>query len=195
MTCSGQLPAILDHMRFIEKMEDGFVGKRISVRRHLVEIAGKQIPLEIAEVKNAVAILPIHSDGDITLLKHPRYPISIGGDITPMIEVPAGLIEDGESPAGAAKRELAEETGHIADALEFIGELYSSPGITNERIYCFIARNLTCGFQKLDDAEQEIEIIRIPSWQALDWVENNTIKDGKTAYLISRHFQSLNKRT
>ena len=67
-------------------------------------------------------------------------------------EIPAGLIDEGESPLEAAKRELAEEVQLTGD-LELITQVYSSPGFTNEKIYIFEAKNLQAAYAKPDGDE------------------------------------------
>lgn len=56
-------------------------------------------------------------------------------------ELPAGLVDDSETPEAAAKRELAEEVG-LGGTLTRLAEVFSSPGFTDEKIYLFIATNL-----------------------------------------------------
>ncbi len=79
----------------------------------------------------AVVILAETDAGEILLVEQPRVPI--GG---PCLELPAGLIGDGEEPddsiEAAAARELIEETGFRAGAIEQLGDYYSSPGILGE---------------------------------------------------------------
>lgn len=56
-------------------------------------------------------------------------------------ELPAGLIDDGETPEAAARRELAEEVG-LGGTLTQLAEVFSSPGFTDEKIHLFIATDV-----------------------------------------------------
>ena len=80
----------------------------------------------------AAAVIIAIDDGDVILVEQFRVPLGRG-----CLELPAGLVGDetaGESVAVAAGRELEEETGYRADAIEDLGVFYSSPGMTSE---CF----------------------------------------------------------
>lgn len=78
----------------------------------------------------AIGILATMKDtGEIILVRQYRPPVDCF-----VIEFPAGLIDDGESPAEAALRELREETGYIGTVSEISSKGYSSPGLTNEYI-------------------------------------------------------------
>jgi ADP-ribose pyrophosphatase len=61
---------------------------------------------------------------------------------TTLWEIPAGLLEAGETPLSCAKRELLEETGYEADHWEERLTFYTSPGFTNEKITLFVAKDL-----------------------------------------------------
>ena len=89
-------------------------------------------------------------------------------------EVPAGLVDPGETPLQAAKRELAEET-KLTGELSLVTQLYSSPGFTNEKIHLYHARNLTETTGELDEGE-ELSV----KWRNVNelWDE---IRAGKTA--------------
>lgn len=169
-----------------ERLADGYKGKRVTVERHQVTNAsGKEFAYEIGVVKNAVAVLPvqeINGDPHYVLLKNDRYPV--GGH---MIEVCAGLIDDGEQIMAAAARELKEETGYIASTYKPLGMYFTSPGWTTERIYAFYCEGLTIGEQQLEEAEEGLEVIVVHRGQAIEWVKNNTIKDAKTAIMIMQH--------
>jgi ADP-ribose pyrophosphatase len=58
------------------------------------------------------------------------------------LELPSGHVEIGETPEQAAKRELREETGFIADELIFLGELSPDTGRLSNRLWCFFAPRL-----------------------------------------------------
>lgn len=100
-------------------------------------------------------------------------------------EIPAGLLETGETPLACAKRELLEETGHEADYWEERLAFYTSPGFTNEQITLFIAKAL----RKIADPHpDEIFSCRAFDRTALDrLMDSGEIKDAKTILAFSLH--------
>jgi ADP-ribose pyrophosphatase len=101
---------------------------------------------EIIEHAEAVAILVIKDQQVLGVMQHRP---AIGQSTW---EIPAGLIDDGETPLEAAQRELAEEVQMGGD-LTLITQVYSSPGFTNEKIYIFEASNLVSAYAKPDSDE------------------------------------------
>ena len=180
-------------MRQIKRItkENVFEGKRITVER--VEYDNIH-PMEHAIVRPAAVILPITKDGQVVLIKQTRTAI---GDLS-LYEIPAGLIDDAdyneledcenpdkEAAKKAAIRELEEETGYIANDAEFISEVYTSPGFTNEKIYIFLVDNLSIQKeQKLDEAES-IKIVKVSYEKAIQMLKNNEIKDLHTIYALT----------
>ena len=96
-----------------------------------------------------------------------------------MLEIPAGVIEEGESGEAAVLRELEEETGKRAGRAEFLCELYPSVGFCTEKIQLFFATELTAGTQKLD-ADEFVEIEKYTLEEAIAMIHKGEIKDGKT---------------
>lgn len=110
-------------------------------------------------------------------------------------EIPAGLLETGETPLACAKRELLEETGYEADRWEERLAFYTSPGFTDEQITLFVARAL----RKIADPHpDEISCCRAFDSDALDRLMNSgEIKDAKTILaisLLSRQFHTKDAR-
>lgn len=89
-------------------------------------------------------------------------------------EIPAGLIDKGETPQEAAMRELAEETQLQGD-LELITQFYSSPGFTTEKLYLFQASDLSYAHGEPDESEELVIGWHDPQelWES--------IKEGTTA--------------
>jgi ADP-ribose pyrophosphatase len=94
-------------------------------------------------------------------------------------EVPAGRLDRGEEPEACARRELEEETGMVADSLERLTTMYTTPGFVDERIHLFLARGLRAGTQHREaDEFMELHELR---WSALlEMVGRGEITDGKT---------------
>ena len=151
------------------------VGRRIKVAVEEETLAGGQVVRrDVVLHPGAVVILPLLEDGSVVLLRN-RRPAT--GET--LWEIPAGTLEPDEAPDLAAVRELAEETGYRAGSWRRLLEFYPSPGVLSERMFLFVARDLTPGPMQLDPGEQ-IEPHVVPWEQALAWALDGTIRDGKT---------------
>jgi ADP-ribose pyrophosphatase len=135
---------------------------------------GAQVELEVIRHRGAAAIVPLHDDRSVTLIHQFRH--AAGGMIW---EVPAGVLDHGEAPETCAARELREEVQLEARALTRLGSILTTPGFTDERIHLFLAEGLTVA-AGTPEADEYIEIERIPFERALAWVADGTIVDAKT---------------
>ena len=123
----------------------------------------------------AVAIIPLLSDGRICLIKN--YRVAAGKSL---IEIPAGTLELDGDPAITAVRELKEETGYSSETWrEIAPPFFVSPGIMDERMYLFLATDLSEG-EPEREAGEEIENLVVPFQDALEMVRNGEICDAKT---------------
>ena len=155
--------------------EELLVTRRFRVVRHQqVGRDGLPHPKETVQHPGAVAILPL-LDGDLVCLIR-NYRVAVGKTL---IELPAGTLESGEDPAVTAHRELIEETGYRAARVEKLREFTMSPGILNERMHLYLARDLTAGEMALE-AGEEIETLVVPWDEALQMVFDGRIEDAKT---------------
>jgi ADP-ribose pyrophosphatase len=104
-----------------------------------------------------------------------------------LLELPAGTLEPGEAPRECAIRELEEETGYRAARLEPLAEFFTSPGICTERMYGFVARELTRTQQQLDAGEQ-IRVEPMPPDKVLQQLKSGTLEDGKSIAVLALYF-------
>jgi ADP-ribose pyrophosphatase len=126
---------------------------------------------EVVEHGDAVAIVPV-SEGHLTLVRQQR--VAAGGKV---LELPAGMLEDGEAPLESAKRELREETGlHGGEWVE-VAAFFTSPGFTDEKIHLFIATGLEQG-EASPEATEDLELVRVPLDQVPSLLDE--VEDGKT---------------
>ena len=107
-----------------------------------------------------------------------------------VLEAPAGKLEKGEDPFEAIKREQREETGTTGTHYVNLGQLYPSPGYTNEIIYLYACRAQSFGDIQLDE-DEFLEVEKIPIQKAVEMVMNNEIADSKTQVLILKTAQLL----
>ncbi len=135
---------------------------------------GTVVELEVVRHPGASAVVPLHDDGTVTLVRQWRH---AGGGM--MFEVPAGLLEAGEAPRRCAARELAEEAQLRAGTLVPLATIHTTPGFTDEQIHLFAGTRLTTAADQPEDDEY-IELVRVPLAQALAWIDAGRITDGKT---------------
>jgi ADP-ribose pyrophosphatase len=131
----------------------------------------------VVEHPGAVAVVPLA--GDDVILLH-QYRAAVGGRI---LEIPAGRLDvPGESPDAAARRELKEETGFVAEALTHLTDIWTAVGFSDEQISLFLAEDLEEGNRApVGPEEADAKIIRMPYSKALDLVISGEIGDAKTA--------------
>jgi ADP-ribose pyrophosphatase len=168
-----------------------YTGRKIQVVRDTeVGADGRPVERELVLHPGAVAILPWAAPDHVCLIQN-RRPV-VGETLW---EIPAGTLESGEDPAAAAARELAEETGFRAGWWRQLAEFYPSPGILSERMFLFIARDLSSGPAQLERDEQ-IEPHIVPWSQALAWAMDGTVRDAKTltALLLWDRLRGIEKQ-
>src|SRR5687767_9006223 len=103
-------------------------GKVLSVDLDEVEEPGGiRAQREVVRHRGSVAALPVREDGTMVLVRQYRYPVD-----QPLWELPAGRLDGEESPEDGMQRELREEIGQRARALEKIGFFFTSPGFSDE---------------------------------------------------------------
>lgn len=137
----------------------------------------------------AVCVIPITSDGNVICVRQYRYAIG-----KPLLEIPAGKLDSiDENPDDAVRRELKEETGAISGSLTFLGIYYGSPAILSEKIYMYLAEDLSFGDCNPDD-DEFLEIIKIPLDDLVDMVLSGEIEDGKTQSAVLRAKAIISKR-
>lgn len=142
---------------------------------------GSSGDLEMIRHPGAAAVIPVLSaDGsdDPQLLLIRQYRYAAGGLIW---EVPAGRLEEGESPEACARRELLEETGATAGRWDRLTTIYTTPGFTDERIHIFAARDLVVRPQETRrESDEFMEVKPVSVRAAIEMIREGEIVDGKT---------------
>jgi len=152
-----------------------FQGRRFHVEKAVqVTPDGAKHEHEVVRHPGAVVILPLLDDGRICFEKNFRVAVN-----QTLIELPAGTLEPNEDPADTALRELAEETGYRAGQMEHLITFCMSPGILDERMYLYLARDLQAGPTALEPGE-DIQSLLCTWDEALDMAQSGEIRDAKT---------------
>lgn len=151
-----------------------YKGRIFEVRVEGIREGEVEYDREIVVHKGSAVIVPVFEDKSVVLVRQYRHP---AGKF--LLEIPAGGLEEGEDPQTAAARELEEEIGVSAAGIEKLAEFYVSPGFLTEKMYVFLATDLTETAQKLDE-DEFIELVRITFPQAFDLIRTGGIEDAKT---------------
>lgn len=156
-------------------------GSLIDLRGETVKLPNGVIQeLEVIRHPGAAAAL-VHDDrGRVCLIHQFRHPAD--GWVW---EIPAGKLDPGETPEVAARRELEEEAGVLADSWRSLGTVLTAPAFTDERIHLFLAR--ASGDAPTQQAPGEVITVHwVAAEEALRMAQNDEIQDGKTLAALLR---------
>lgn len=142
---------------------------------------------ECVDHPGGVAVIGVTDDDMVVLVLQFRYPYK-----ETIYEIPAGKLEKGEDPFEAGKREFKEETGGVAEEYISLGEIYPSPGYTNEIIRLYAAKNITFEEQNLDD-DEFLQVCQISFDELIRRIMSGEIKDAKTIAAAFKLKELMNK--
>lgn len=171
--------------------------------RHRLFAGGRSAPMgrEVFERGHAVAVLPYDPEADkIVLIEQFRVGafVALGsephlaGAFRPwLLEVVAGIIDDGESPETVARRETMEEAGCEMDELEPVCRFLLSPGVTSESITLYCGRvqaDRVGGIHGLDTEHEDIRVLAVPIDEAFRWLNEGRFANA-TALVAMQWFR------
>ena len=173
--------------RLAERLVDSEVvhrGRRLEVRVETTERAdGSRHRRDVVRHPGAVAIVALDEAGRLLLVRQWRQPTGRS-----LLEIPAGTLDRDpatgaiEDPELASRRELEEETGYRATSWEKLGTFWTAPGFASEQMHLYLATDLVpAGHGRLmPDANEALELVRLPVADALAAAERGDVHDAKT---------------
>lgn len=155
---------------------------------------------EFFERGNAAALLAYDKQEDAVVLVEQFRFGAMQGDQSPwLLELIAGIIEEGEEAQDVVKREAFEEAGLVIEDCQFMLSCFLSPGGTTEKIDLFIANVDSChveGIFGLADEGEDIRVHVVPRAEAYQWIETGKINNAITImglqWLELNHGKGLN---
>lgn len=161
--------------------ETVFKGKVFDIDLYQVRLPdGRTGRLDIVQHNDAVTLVPFDADGQIWFIR--QYRLAARKEL---LELPAGVMENGETPLEAAQRELREETGLAAGRLQKIASFYLAAGYTTECMHVFLAEELFPS-PLPPDVNEQLTLEKMSLEQALRLVESGQIEDAKTLVALLR---------
>jgi ADP-ribose pyrophosphatase len=139
---------------------------------------GHEFTYTLVDHPGAVWVVPVTSDGKLVLIWQYRYTVADW-----CYEVPAGGLSPDLMPEEVAQRELLEEVGGTAADLRYVGQFYTSNGISNEVAYVYLATGVELG-ETYREPTELMEIRLVPVEEALRMARSGEIADGPSALAL-----------
>ncbi len=149
---------------------------------------GIKDPYYVIERPDAAIIFPLTASGEVVLVRQYRPPLE-------MMELglPAGLVEEGEAPDAAARRELSEETGYTGGEWEPLGSLASSPSLKDNWAHLFLARGVEETAAPDPDEHELVEVVRAPLRELSNLVHSGKIVSSSGVAAVMLALERLRK--
>ncbi len=157
------------------KEERKYSGNIINVDKVTVVLPnGKEATRDIVRHPGASVVVPITDNGELILVEQYRKPCDMVS-----LEIPAGKLDEGESPDVCAKRELKEETGYHAETLQKVMCIHSTPGFSDEILHMYVATGLMED-TACPDEDEFISFGKYRVSECIQMIEKGKITDAKT---------------
>jgi 8-oxo-dGTP pyrophosphatase MutT (NUDIX family) len=118
---------------------------------------GQEHDFYLIDSPDWVNVIPLTRDGRVILVKQYRF-----GTRDFSLEIPGGMLDQGDTPAGAASRELLEETGYTGDEPILLGIVHPNPAIHTNRCYTYLIQNATFTNLPRQDSTEDVEVQCVP---------------------------------
>jgi ADP-ribose pyrophosphatase len=154
-----------------------FRGKVFNVDRDRVRLrGGHEVIVDIVRHSKSVVLVPMPEPGHVTLVKQYRYPVNAD-----LWELPAGSVDEGETPEQAARRECHEEIGLVPETIIRLHALYPTPGYCDEQMIFFRVSGLAKTDEQAHvDEDEDIEAKTFELRDVREMIRRGEIVDMKT---------------
>ncbi|SHG16435.1 ADP-ribose pyrophosphatase YjhB, NUDIX family [Desulfacinum infernum DSM 9756] len=144
---------------------------------------GREHDVFVLESPAWVNVIPITADSQVVLVRQYRHGIR---DVT--LEIPGGVVEDGDTPEEAARRELREETGYEAESLVSLGYVQPNPAIQSNLCHTFVALRVRRTGDPSPDDMEDIEVVTRPLAQIPALIDRGEINHALIVAAFCRFF-------
>ncbi len=150
--------------------------------------SGKPYKAYVFEFDSWANVVALTKNNEVVLVKQYRHGVQ-----KVLLELPGGVVDNGENPLEGAKRELMEETGYSAGNMIEVGRLYPNPAIQQNTLYCYLATDVELtGVQHLDEAE-EIEVHLVPLDELVEMVRQGKFLHALNVAVLFQALAQLKK--
>ena len=154
-----------------------FDGKVFDIDRDRVRMPnGRTVTVDVVRHPKSVVLIPVPEPGHVILIRQYRYAVNAF-----LWELPAGSVDEGESPEQAARRECHEEIGKVPATIVRMASMFPTPGYCDEQMVFFRVSSLEEPTEAAaQDEDEDIEARTFEIGEARDMIRRGEITDMKT---------------
>jgi 8-oxo-dGTP pyrophosphatase MutT (NUDIX family) len=143
---------------------------RIREDRYRFEPTGEEAPFVVCDSADWVLVIPLTESGEVVFIRQYRHGVQ-----QVVLEVPGGVVDQGESPEQTAARELREETGYTAERVRHLGRMMPNPAINSAYCHVVLAEGCRHTDQPEFDPFEKIDVLRRPLSEVPEMIRRGEI--------------------
>ena len=130
---------------------------RLREDRYRFEPTQQEADFVVCDSRDWALVIPVTPDGQVVLIRQYRH-----GVRQVVLEIPGGVLDDGETPEASAARELREETGYAAESIRLVGKMFPNPALNNAYVHVLLAEGCRMAGEPQPDPFERIDVILRP---------------------------------
>jgi ADP-ribose pyrophosphatase len=138
----------------------------------------------VFEVPDWCNVIAETADGQLVMIWQYRF-----GTDQLSLEIPGGVLDPGEEPMAAARRELREETGYDADSFELLSVVEPNPALQNNKCWTFLARNARLVGETSFDELEDLELVLVPKDDIAKIVDDGTVTHALVVVALEQYLR------
>jgi ADP-ribose pyrophosphatase len=146
---------------------------RLREDRYRFEPTQREADFVVCDSRDWALVIPVTADGQVVLIRQYRH-----GVRQVVLEVPGGVLDDGESPAAGAARELREETGYAAESIRLVGKMFPNPALNNAHVHVLLAEDCCKTGAPQPDPFERIDVVLRPLAEIPAMIATGEIRHG-----------------